>query len=164
MASGPQTSSFEHQISTHSADETKRLGKRIGEWITSGAVLALFGDLGSGKTSFVQGLASGLEVPKEYYITSPSYTLINEYPGRFPLFHVDLYRISDIMELEDIGFYEILDRNAVVAIEWADRIEGGPLPGPINLHFEITGDETRRITFSASEFNHWNLLKKIKGF
>lgn len=126
--------------------------------------MALSGDLGSGKTSFVQGLARGLEVPDNYYITSPSYTLINEYPGRFPLFHVDLYRILDIMELEDIGFYEILDGNVVVAIEWADRIGKGLLPGPINIHFEITGDETRKITISANEFNDLNLLKKIEGF
>lgn len=126
--------------------------------------MALSGDLGSGKTSFVQGLARGLEVPDNYYITSPSYTLINEYPGRFPLFHVDLYRILDIMELEDIGFYEILDGNVVVAIEWADRIGKGLLPGPINIHFEITGDETRKITISANEFKDLNLLKKIEGF
>ena len=125
--------------------------------------MALSGDLGSGKTSFVQGLARGLEVPDNYYITSPSYTLINEYPGRFPLFHVDLYRILDIMELEDIGFYEILDGNVVVAIEWADRIGKGLLPGPINIHFEITGDETRKITISANEFKDLNLLKKIEA-
>ena len=164
MASGHQTSSFKHEISTHSVDATKTLGKSIGRWITSGTVLALYGDLGSGKTSFVQGLARGLEVPDDYYITSPSYTLINEYPGRFPLFHVDLYRIWDIMELEDIGFYEILDGNVVVAIEWADRIVDGLLPGPINIHFEITGDETRKITISANEFTDLNLLKKIEGF
>jgi len=163
MASGSQTSSFKHQISTHSVEATKTLGKSIGMWITSGTVLALSGDLGSGKTSFVQGLARGLEVPDNYYITSPSYTLINEYPGRFPLFHVDLYRILDIMELEDIGFYEILDGNVVVAIEWADRIGKGLLPGPINIHFEITGDETRKITISANEFNDLNLLKKIEA-
>ena len=164
MVSGSQTSRFKHQISTDSVEATKTLGKSIGMWITSGTVLALSGDLGSGKTSFVQGLARGLEVPDNYYITSPSYTLINEYPGRFPLFHVDLYRISDIMELEDIGFYEILDANVVVAIEWADRIGNGLLPGPINIHFKITSDETRKITISANECNDLNLLKKIEGF
>ena len=164
MASGSQTISFKHQISTHSLDATKTLGKNIGRWITSGTVLTLYGDLGSGKTSFVQGLAKGLGVPDDYYITSPSYTLINEYPGRFRLFHVDLYRISDIMELEDIGFYEMLDGNAVVAIEWADRIGNGLLPSPINIHFEITSDETRKITISANEFTDLKLLKKIEGF
>jgi len=164
MTSGSQTSSFKHQISTHSVEVTKTLGKSIGMWITSGTVLALSGDLGSGKTSFVQGLARGLEVPDHYYITSPSYTLINEYPGRLPLFHVDLYRISDILELEDIGFYEILDGHVVVAVEWADRIGNGLLPAPINIHFEITSDETRKITIAVNEFNDLNLLKKFESF
>jgi tRNA threonylcarbamoyladenosine biosynthesis protein TsaE len=164
MASGSQILSFKHQISTHSVEATKTLGKSIGMWITSGTVLALSGDLGSGKTSFVQGLARGLEVPDDYYITSPSYTLINEYPGRLPLFHIDLYRISDITELEDIGFYEILCGNVVVAIEWADRIGNGLLPGPINIHFEITRDETRKIYISANKSNDLDLLKKIKDF
>jgi tRNA threonylcarbamoyladenosine biosynthesis protein TsaE len=164
MASGSQILSFKHQISTHSVEATKTLGKSIGMWITSGTVLALSGDLGSGKTSFVQGLAIGLEVPDDYYITSPSYTLINEYPGRLPLFHIDLYRISDITELEDIGFYEILCGNVVVAIEWADKIGNGLLPGPINIHFEITRDETRKIYISANKSNDLDLLKKIKDF
>jgi tRNA threonylcarbamoyladenosine biosynthesis protein TsaE len=164
MASGSQILSFKHQISTHSVEATKTLGKSIGMWITSGTVLALSGDLGSGKTSFVQGLARGLEVPDDYYITSPSYTLINEYPGRLPLFHIDLYRISDITELEDIGFYEILCGNVVVAIEWADKIGNGLLPGPINIHFEITRDETRKIYISANKSNDLDLLKKIKDF
>ena len=96
-------------------DETKKLGKIIGSAVSAGTVLALTGDLGSGKTSFVQGLAEGLEVPDDYYITSPSYTLINEYPGRFFLYHVDLYRITDSIDIEDIGLYEIFDDDAVVA-------------------------------------------------
>lgn len=132
--------------------------------VTAGTVLALTGDLGSGKTSFVQGLATGLEVPDDYYITSPSYTLINEYPGRFTLFHVDLYRISNPIDIEDIGFYEILDENGIVAIEWADRIEQSFLPDPISIQFEITDDETRKIRISAKKFKHVYMLKKIEGF
>ncbi len=155
---------LKYQITTHSVQETQKLGKSIGAMVTPGTVLALTGDLGSGKTSFVQGLAKGLEVPDEYYITSPSYTLINEYPGRHPLFHVDLYRILDPIDIEDIGLYEILDDNAVVAIEWADRVEQAFLPDPISIHFEITDDETRDICISANEFKNVTLLKKIEGF
>lgn len=154
-------STFKYQITTHSVDETKNLGKIIGTAVTSGTVLALTGDLGSGKTSFVQGLARGLEVPDDYYITSPSYTLINEYPGRYPLFHVDLYRISDPMDMEDIGLYEILHNSGVVAIEWADRIEQKLLPDSINIHFELTGDKTRKICITAYDFKNADLLKNI---
>ena len=142
-------------------DETQKLGEIIGAAVTGGTVLALTGDLGSGKTAFVQGLARGLEVPNDYYITSPSYTLINEYPGRFPLVHVDLYRISDPMDMEDIGLYEILHNNGVVAIEWADRIEQKLLPDPITIHFELTGNKTRKICITAYGVKNSDLLKNI---
>ena len=154
-------STFKYQITTRSVDETQNLGKIIGTAVTGGTVLALTGDLGSGKTAFVQGLARGLEVPDDYYITSPSYTLINEYPGRFPLFHVDLYRITDSVDIEDIGLYEILDDNGVVAIEWADRIEQKLLPDPITIHFELTGDKTRKICITAYDLKNADLLKNI---
>ena len=154
-------SAFKYQITTRSVDDTQKLGEIIGTTVTGGTVLALTGDLGSGKTAFVQGLARGLEVPDDYYITSPSYTLINEYPGRFPLFHVDLYRITDSVGLEDIGLYEILDDNGVVAIEWADRIEQKLLPDSITIHFEITDDDTRKICITAYDLKNVTLLKNI---
>lgn len=157
-------STFKYQITTRSVDETQKLGEIIGTAVTGGMVLALTGDLGSGKTAFVQGLARGLEVPDGYYITSPSYTLINEYPGRFPLFHVDLYRITDSGDIEDIGLYEIFDNNGVVAIEWADRIEQKLLPDAITIHFEITGDDTRKICIYASKLKYIYLLKKFEDF
>jgi tRNA threonylcarbamoyladenosine biosynthesis protein TsaE len=142
-------------------DETQKLGEIIGTAVTGGTVLALTGDLGSGKTAFVQGLARGLEVPDDYYITSPSYTLINEYPGRVPLFHVDLYRISDPMDMEDLGLYEILHNSGIVAIEWADRIERKLLPDSITIRFEITDDDTRKICITAYDLKNATLLKNI---
>jgi tRNA threonylcarbamoyladenosine biosynthesis protein TsaE len=152
-----------YQVTTHSVKETKKLGEKIGARLMGQAVFALTGDLGSGKTSFVQGLARGLEVPNDYYITSPSYTLINEYPGRHPLAHVDLYRLEDPVDFEDIGLYEILDDNYVVAIEWADRIPQELLPDHIRIKFEISGDKSRKICMSAHGVNSSNLLKEIKN-
>ena len=154
-------STFKYQITTRSVDETQKLGEIIGTAVTGRKILALTGDLGSGKTSFVQGLARGLEVPDDYYITSPSYTLINEYPGRYPLFHVDLYRILNPMDLEDIGLYEILHNSGIVAIEWADRIGKKLMPDAITIHFEITGDETRKISITANDLKNADLLKNI---
>jgi len=154
-------SAFKYQITTRSVDETQKLGEIIGTAVTGGTVLALTGDLGSGKTAFVQGLARGLEVPDDYYITSPSYTLINEYPGRVPLFHVDLYRISDPMDMEDLGLYEILHNSGIVAIEWADRIERKLLPDSITIRFEITDDDTRKICITAYDLKNATLLKNI---
>ena len=83
-------------ITTHSVQETRELGQNIGRLISQPITLALIGDLGSGKTAFVQGLAQGLDVPADYYITSPTFTLINEYPGRLALIHIDLYRLETV--------------------------------------------------------------------
>jgi tRNA threonylcarbamoyladenosine biosynthesis protein TsaE len=126
--------------------------------ISAGTVICLTGDLGSGKTSFVQGLATGLGVPDDYYITSPTYVLINEYPGRYPLFHVDLYRIEDPVDFEDIGLYEILHGKGVVAVEWADKLSkdfqseylAEYLAGYLSIHFEILNDESRKLTISSN--------------
>ncbi|MGA8179282.1 MAG: tRNA (adenosine(37)-N6)-threonylcarbamoyltransferase complex ATPase subunit type 1 TsaE [Desulfobacterales bacterium] len=160
-------SNSEYQITTHCADETRRLGKTIGAALTAGTILALYGDLGSGKTSFVQGLARGLNVPDEYYITSPSYTLINEYPGRLPLFHIDLYRITNSVDIEDIGLYEILDDDAVMAIEWADRMAKDTPQNHLRVRFEIIDDKTRKISIipqgvqAIEDFRKWNLGEEM---
>lgn len=146
-----------------SAEETRTLGQRIGESILDTTVLALIGDLGCGKTAFVQGLARGLSVPEAYYITSPTFTLINRYPGRFPLFHVDLYRIEDPLETEDIGLNEILDGRGVVAIEWAERISGDLPSERVALYFDILSDESRRIKLVGYGEREVRLLDKLEA-
>ena len=157
-----QVSSFKFQATTHSADETMALGRVFGENIQPEMVLALYGDLGSGKTVFVQGLGAGLNVPKDYTITSPTYTLINEYPGRIKLLHVDLYRIDNPGKVEDTGLDDVFGNNAVAAIEWADRL-GDDLPkNHIKIQFEIYGTESRKIKFSAYGQRGVNLLKIIE--
>jgi tRNA threonylcarbamoyladenosine biosynthesis protein TsaE len=110
-----------HFIS-HSPEETLRLGAFLGNHLTNGSVVALSGELGSGKTCLTQGIAKGLQVPDDFYVTSPSYTLINEYPGRLPLFHVDLYRIGNMVELEETGLDEIMGCDGVTVIEWVEKI------------------------------------------
>jgi len=150
------------QIETHSIEDTKDLGKMIGTLLDAGTVIALTGDLGSGKTTFVQGLAKGLDVPVGYYITSPSFTFINEYPGRHTLFHVDLYRIGDAEDVEDIGLYEILHEDGVVAIEWSDKLPIKLLTVFLTIHFEISNDESRKIYLTAYGLEGAILLKKIE--
>ena len=150
------------QITTHSPEETRTLAQKIGSCITSGTVVALIGDLGSGKTVFVQGLAGGLEISKEYYITSPTYTLINAYAGRLPLFHVDLYRIDNLDDLRDTGFYEILHSEGVVAIEWADKLHQNILSEHVRIFFEILDDESRQIRIIANGSKPATLVKMIE--
>ena len=153
--------SRQFQITTLTPDETQKLGKTIGKWIEHPLVIGLTGDLGSGKTAFVQGLAEGLEVPGDYYITSPTFTLINEYPGRFPLFHIDLYRLDGISDLEDIGLDELLYGQAVIAIEWAEKISDGLPAEHLTMTFEITDDDYRRISLIAYGHNLVNLIKTL---
>ena len=150
-----------YQITTHCLDETQKLGEKIGRLIKSPMAIALTGDLGSGKTAFVQGLAKGLEVPPEYYITSPTFTLVNEYPGRRRLFHIDLYRLDHYGDLEDIGFYDILQADGVVAIEWAEKLSNDLLSNYIALRFDSIDDETRKITVVASGQEAIVLIKAL---
>lgn len=154
-------------LRTCSPDETLQLGKTFGSLLKSGILCSLIGDLGSGKTVFVQGLAQGLEVPEDYYVTSPTYNIINEYPGRIPLFHIDLYRIGeasmieDLGELEDIGLEEILHGKGVVAIEWADMLAERLLAPDIIIEFEIVDDTTREIHMIAYGLEAGNLLRSF---
>ncbi|MDL1968002.1 MAG: tRNA (adenosine(37)-N6)-threonylcarbamoyltransferase complex ATPase subunit type 1 TsaE [Deltaproteobacteria bacterium] len=152
------------QIITNSLDETRALGEKTGKHLDPGTVLALTGDLGSGKTTFVQGLAKGLDVPEDYYITSPTYTLINEYPGRYHLFHVDLYRIKNYADFDDIGLYEILRSDGVVAIEWADKLPKNLLLEYLAIHIEMLNNESRKISISAYGLRKENPIKQIKKF
>jgi len=149
-------------ISSRSVEETRHIGEIIGEMAEAGTLIALKGDLGSGKTALVQGIARGLQVPETVYVTSPSYTLVNEYPGRLPLFHLDLYRLSDL-DFEDIGLYDILDsQSAVVAIEWAERLSLDNLFEGLTLQMEITGENTRNIVFTAVGDRQLQLLTRIE--
>ena len=142
-------SSFKFQTTTHCPDETQKLGEKIGALLKSPMIIALTGELGSGKTALVQGLAKGLEVPADYYITSPTFTLVNEYPGRFRFFHVDLYRLDDESDLEDIGLYELLEYEGIVAIEWAEKLSDDLLSGYLAIHFVTIDDQTREISIFA---------------
>ncbi len=150
------------QITTHSAAETQNLGRTLGAVIQQPIIIALIGDLGSGKTAFVQGLAKGLNVSESYYITSPTFTLINEYPGRSPLYHVDLYRIEHLIELEDIGLDEVLQADAVIAIEWAEKLTKDTLLNHLQLQFKITSENNRQIDIFAYGHPAGNLLKALE--
>ena len=152
---------FSFETTTHSAEETRAIGEKLGRHITAGTTIALTGNLGSGKTVFVQGIARGLHVPPEYYITSPTFTLINEYPGRLRLHHIDLYRIEDPAEIGEIGVYEVLGRDGVTVIEWAERL-GAELPVQhICVRLEMSNDRTRHMTITAAGSAAVAMLKNI---
>lgn len=109
------------EYKTFSPDETIKVGKSLGMTLKPGDVICMDGDLGAGKTAFTSGIAEALGVVG--YITSPTFTIVNEYNGRIPLYHFDVYRIADPDEMFDIGFDEYLDGEGVTVIEWASLIE-----------------------------------------
>ena len=149
-------------IQTESEEQTRDLGRALGRHIDRSVTIALTGDLGSGKTALVKGLASGLDVSAQYAVTSPTYTIVNEYPGRLRLFHVDLYRLSDLEELDDIGFEEILAGDGVVAIEWAERTAGEAFSPDIVIAIEARGTFRRRFCLFFYGPDHTNLVDGIK--
>ncbi len=128
---------------TSSDEETAAVGRALGETLSPGAVIHLFGDLGAGKTVFVRGLASGLGIDPDE-VSSPTFTLIQEYrgQGRHPLFHVDLYRLAGA-EVDDLGL-DALAAEGIVAIEWANRLPD-PQPHAIVVRIDDEGDDRRRI-------------------
>lgn len=149
-------------LETRSAEQTRLLGRCLGRCLKMGLIIRLEGDLGSGKTCLVQGLASGLDVPAGYDITSPTYTLVHDYEGRLPLVHADLYRLRDSRDAEAIGLWDLLDSGAVVAVEWAERIEADLWPEP-NLLIKLTApdESTRRITLNGCGLGLDNLIKEV---
>ena len=116
-------SETEIALVTRSVEQTVELGKALGGSLRGGELLALIGELGTGKTHLIKGMAEGLGAGAGEAVASPTFTLVNEYEGRVPLIHVDAYRLKNAAELEALGFDEMMDGVAVVAVEWADRVE-----------------------------------------
>jgi tRNA threonylcarbamoyladenosine biosynthesis protein TsaE len=126
-----------------SIEATQEFAADMGAKLEPGACLALIGPLGAGKTAFVRGLARGLGVPDPRVVSSPTYVLLQEYAGRCPLFHLDLYRMNDPQEeLEDLGLDEML-AEGVAAVEWADRALDALPEDRMVIHFEPSGPESR---------------------
>lgn len=149
--------SVELYSTTH--DQTQALGKKIGTRIISPMIISLKGNLGAGKTTFVQGLARGLGVPETYYVTSPTYTIINEYPGRLTLFHMDLYRLGEIDELEYLGFDDIMASPGVIIVEWPDILGNHLVSFDLKINITTDPDFNRKIIFKPSGLEATNLLR-----
>lgn len=145
------------EIISISAQQTWEIARSIGERLREGDVLALSGELGSGKTCFTGGLACGLGVNEKYQITSPTFTLINEYPARCKLYHFDVYRLNGYSEFEDLGYEEYLCGGGVVVIEWAEKIAQILSEETIFINFEYLDENKRRIIVKGQE----NRLKEL---
>ena len=128
---------------SESEKDTEEIGRSFAQSLKGGEVIAMFGDLGAGKTAFVRGLAKGLGIDAK--VSSPTFTIVNEYPGEIDLIHFDMYRLSSADELFDIGWEDYLARGAVCAVEWSENVTDAFFGDEIKVIIEKTGDNSRKI-------------------
>ncbi len=150
------------EILSTGATVTHRMGTVVGKAALPGDVIALSGELGCGKTCFTGGIAEGLGVERTFAITSPTFTLINEYPAKCRLYHMDVYRLGGAADLDDLGFDDILASEGVVVIEWADRISGALPQDAMHVHFEYIDETRRKISLRGDKKRIQELAKAIK--
>src|ERR1700683_141762 len=150
-------------VTTSSARETKSWGRRLASLLEGGELLGFTGELGAGKTCFIKGLARGLSL-REEDILSPTFTMIQEHLGRFPLYHIDLYRLGEAT-LDDLGLREYLFSEGVAAVEWFERLRGGTEMEFLSVRISYAGANLRRIEFSAVDSRHARIISRLKrGF
>jgi len=148
-------------IITSGPEQTEQLGEALGSLLEAGDLVCLYGDLGSGKTHFSFGIAMGLEV-REQYITSPTFTLVNVYQGRMPFYHIDLYRLKDPSELDNVGLDEYVDSDGATVIEWAERAEDELPEERLSVYFTHLDERSREIGFLAEGERYGKLLTGFK--
>jgi tRNA threonylcarbamoyladenosine biosynthesis protein TsaE len=158
---------------SHSAEQTQRLGMRLGELLTGGELLLLEGQLGTGKTTFTQGLALGLDITAN--ITSPTFTLLKEYPGQArprktgeaarvgpPLYHFDLYRLDDGAEIFDLGFDDYFFGNGVCIVEWAEKADLYWPTDHLRIRLKMLNETKRGLLFIATGARYCELLRQFQ--
>ncbi|MXY99500.1 tRNA (adenosine(37)-N6)-threonylcarbamoyltransferase complex ATPase subunit type 1 TsaE [Candidatus Poribacteria bacterium] len=143
-----------NNFKTESPEETQALGEKVGKTLKRGDVIALIGDLGTGKTCLTQGIARGVGIASDEVVNSPSYILINEYRGRILIYHIDLYRLEDSAEIAELGLSEYIEGDGICIIEWAERM-GDALPDTaIKIRItltEVSNNEMLAPTLQSSE-------------
>ena len=144
-----------------SPEQTRTLGVALGRHACAGDLIALIGELGSGKTLFVGGLARGLGVDPTTYVSSPTFTIMHRYPGRLPLYHIDLYRVETSEALGTLGLEEYLEGDGVAAVEWAER-GGGIFPREqLTVRLQQTGLEARAIELQPVGDRYRTLVREL---
>lgn len=146
-----------YTLITHSASETQAVAEKLAAHVEAGTVITLNGDLGAGKTTFTQGFAKGLGVTRN--VNSPTFTIMKQYQGRLPLYHMDVYRLEDTGD--DIGLEEYINGDGVAIVEWSNLIESSLPSERLAITIERTGDEERKITFTPTGEAYDTLVKEV---
>jgi tRNA threonylcarbamoyladenosine biosynthesis protein TsaE len=146
---------------SHSADQTRRMGARLGQLFAGGEVVCLVGELGTGKTCLTQGIGLGLGV--DQHVTSPTFTLVSEHPGvRLTLYHVDLYRIADVKAALALGLDDYLYGDGVCVIEWAERVQSIWPTGHLLINLRHIGDTKRGLTLRGIGEHYERLIRRFR--
>lgn len=149
------------KLITESAEETSKIGEQLGRLLGKGNIVCLSGDLGAGKTAFTQGIAKGMGVKD--YVTSPTYTIINEYEGGLPLYHFDVYRLNDVEEMYELGYEEYFFGDGVVVLEWADIVRDIiPVERLWITILNTKGDNSREIIIEPTGETYDNIVKGME--
>lgn len=149
------------QLTTASASETEKLGIRIGLLLKPGSFLALMGDLGGGKTCFTRGLVASLAPQSAHLVASPTYSIMNCYPGNIPVFHFDFYRLNSVDDIAELGFEEYLSGDGVCVVEWSERLGELMPPDVLTLLFEYAGEGQRSITIRGIGDDYAAIVEKL---
>jgi tRNA threonylcarbamoyladenosine biosynthesis protein TsaE len=149
-------------VLTGSARQTMSWGTRLGRLLEGGEIIALIGELGAGKTCFVQGVTKGLEIGKDAWIRSPSFTLINEYHGRLPVYHIDLYRIETRAHLEGLNLREYLYSDGVSLIEWFENLPAEEVDEYLELRIAYADSNRRQLTFSPHGERYEEIVEGLR--
>lgn len=148
-------------IRTEGPEKTVEVGRIIGNLLSSGDLICLVGELGTGKTTIVKGIAEGLGI-KKGDVTSPTFIILREYKARFPLYHVDLYKVDTVYDIRDIGLEEVIySKEGITAIEWADRIKDILPEDRMEIEIRWLSDTERDLEIRATGPHHGKILKEV---
>ena len=145
------------KVISNSPEATEEIGFKIGKKLKAGNVVGLYGDLGAGKTTMVKGIARALGIDRKD-ITSASFTIIAEYPGNPPFFHIDLYRTSGDVDLDNTGIWDCVGTHSISVIEWAEHAEGELPADSVEVTIKDMGNDVREITIEGNDEKDWDYL------
>ncbi|MEE9202619.1 MAG: tRNA (adenosine(37)-N6)-threonylcarbamoyltransferase complex ATPase subunit type 1 TsaE [Dehalococcoidia bacterium] len=149
------------EVVSHSAEDTQRLGRLLGEQAWPGEVVLLVGELGAGKTCLAQGVAQGLGITEP--VLSPSFVILRQYTGRLPLYHIDLYRIERLDEVADLGLDDYLYGDGVSLVEWAERGEGLFPPQHLLIELELLSETRRRLRLHPRDGRYPEAVEQLRA-
>jgi tRNA threonylcarbamoyladenosine biosynthesis protein TsaE len=150
-------------VLSRSAAQTEELGRTLGTFLHRGAFLALFGDLGGGKTCFTRGVVAAAAPDSAHLVASPTYAIMNEYPGPVPVYHFDFYRLASGEEIAELGFDDYFRGNGICLAEWSERLGDSLPPDHLAITFAHDGGDCRKIVFEARGADSLALLAKLTG-